>query len=365
MKVDVTKLGVIGIDRIVLSNFKIQNFEELEKKEIINKLEHIQRFEIKQKTFHLIYSEVIQADGESYNYATLEFNPNKIMYEHNIYNSSKKNMMECLEHIVSILATDNIVVDLKEAKIKEIELNITLDIAYETLDEIILLILKANKNKAIGVYSVGESYIPTKIKQDRCIYINTNTTSKDVTGKIIKIYDKTFEMYQKNNTSLDINLTRVEVLFGRDYYRNTVERLGVDNSLVSFLSSEIMEKIFFQAIETELKIKPFKEIKKIKSNLEKNFNNFRRNERAKRKERQKLKKLNKDIPKYLKEERGVFEYLRRESWIFDYEFLFEIVKKNVISKHQKDYERQIIKKYLNINNQQRLNNFLNLIFFTD
>ena len=46
MKVDTSRLGVIGIDRIVINNFKILNFEKLEKKEIVNDLEYVERFEI-------------------------------------------------------------------------------------------------------------------------------------------------------------------------------------------------------------------------------------------------------------------------------------------------------------------------------
>ena len=169
-------------------------------------------------------------------------------------------------------------------------------------------------------------------------------------------------MLHKHNKEIQSGLTRVEVLFGRDYYRYTLENMGLDNSLDTFLKASIAEQLFVKAIEYELKIKPMRELDKIKSNLEKAFNNFRRTERNKRKERNRLKKIGKEIPKYLKEERGVFEYLRRESWIFDYSFLYEIVKDNVVSKHRKDYERQIIKKYLNINNKQIFTSFLKLIF---
>ena len=34
MTVDYNKLGVIGVDRIVINNFKILNFEDLEKKKL-------------------------------------------------------------------------------------------------------------------------------------------------------------------------------------------------------------------------------------------------------------------------------------------------------------------------------------------
>ncbi len=366
MNIDSSKLGVIGIDRIVLSNFNIKNFEQLERKEITNKFEYIERFEIKEKAFHLVFSKNLKDSGEVYSYATLEFNANKIVNEHNIYNSSQAEVYSCLNQILKVLKNAGIDIDISEAKIRELEINITLDKSYSELSEVILLILRANYKKALGLYSATDSNVPEEIKRDRSIYINSKLdTKKDITGKVIKIYDKTFEMLYRNDLFLDRELTRVEVLFGRDYYRNIMEKINCDNSLKTFLETDVLKKIFYEALEQELKIKPIKQLEKIKTNLTKDFNNFRRNEKNKRIERMKLKKLSKNIPEYLKEERGVFEYLKRESWIFDYSFLLEIVKDNVISKHRKDYENQIKKKYLSIKNKQIYESFLNSIFFTD
>lgn len=366
MNIDSSKLEVIGIDRIVLSNFNIKNFEQLERKEITNKFEYIERFEIKEKAFHLVFSKNLKDSGEIYSYATLEFNANKIVNEHNIYNSSQAEVYNCLNQILKVLKNAGVDIDISEAKIRELEINITLDKSYSELNEVILLLLRANYKKALGLYSATDSNIPDKIKRDRSIYINSKLdTKKDITGKVIKIYDKTFEMLYRNNLFLDRELTRVEVLFGRDYYRNIMEKINCDNSLKTFLEVDILKKIFYEALEQELKVKPIKQLEIIKANLTKDFNNFRRNEKNKRIERMKLKKLSKNIPEYLKEERGVFEYLKRESWVFDYSFLLDIVKNNVISKHQKDYENQIKKKYLSIKNKQIYENFLNSIFFTD
>lgn len=364
MVIDYNKIGVIGVDRIVINNFKLLNFDKLEKKEIINKLETLQRYEIRNDLFHLIYTEVFRVDGTEYDFATLEFNPSKIKYGHNIYNASEVEVCSCLEEITKTLAAAGIEIDLSEAKIREVEINVTIDLAYEKLSEVVLLILKANHTRAIGVYSIlPTAHIPYKIKQDRCIYINNNRAeTNETTGKIIKIYDKTFEMERQHDINIERDLTRVEVLFGREYYRRITERLGLDNNLTTFLSSGIMQQLFTKAIENEVKEKPIRELDKIKTVLETAFVNFRRTESFKRSERIRLKKANRDIPKHLKEERGVFEYLKRESWIFDYTFLYEIVSKNVPTNHQADYEKQIIKKYLNIKNKQLFNSFLELIF---
>ena len=107
--------------------------------------------------------------------------------------------------------------------------------------------------------------------------------------------------------------------------------------------------------------KPKKHLLEIKKNLTYDFNNFRRNERFKRSEREKLKKAGKDIPVVFKEERGVFNYLKRKSWIFDYRFLYEIINEQISSRHKKVFERQI-KKYMNINNLELYEKFIKKIF---
>lgn len=147
-----------------------------------------------------------------------------------------------MNQILKVLKDAGVDLDISEAKIRELEINITLDKSYSELNEVILL-LRANYKKALGLYSATDSNIPDKIKRDRNIYINSKLdTKKDITEKVIKIYDKTFEMLYRNNIFLDRELTRVEALFGRDYYRNIMERINCDNSLKTFLEVNILKK---------------------------------------------------------------------------------------------------------------------------
>ena len=170
MIIDSSRLEVIGIDRIMINNFKILNFEKLEKKEIVNKQEYIERFEIKEKGFHLVYSNNLKATGEVYSFSTLEFNANKIKAEHNIYNSSVKEVYECLKRIVLDLKSGGIELDLTEAKIRELEINITFEKDYRDLQEVMLLLIRANHQKALGMYSATDADIPEQIKRDRIIF---------------------------------------------------------------------------------------------------------------------------------------------------------------------------------------------------
>lgn len=351
--IDKSRLNRIGIDRIVINNFTITNFDKLEKKEVTTNFEYIEKIEHKNRLFNLNYSINLKANGEIYTVSSLELNPNRNRDGHNIYNSSVKELLESLEEIRDTLNSYGITIDFINAKIKEIEINVTFEQEFFELEEVLLLVGRANYQKAIGMYSFFAEDIPAKIKKERSLYINSKMQDfrKDVSGKVIKFYDKTFELLTSKELSIDIPLTRIEVVYGRDYYRNAMDKENLTNSLYDLLTNgDILKKLFIESLEQELITKPEKYLETLKKNLSYNFMNFRRNERVKRLERKRYKEKGKEIPEHLREERGVFEYLDHNSWIFDYKFLLEIIEKNISSKHRKDYQRQVLKKYLNKNN---------------
>lgn len=351
--IDKSRLNQIGIDRIIINNFTITNFDKLEKKEVTTNFEYIEKIEHKNRLFNLNYSINLKANGEIYTVSSLELNPNKNRDGHNIYNSSAKELLEALEEIRDTLNSYGISIDFSKSKVKEIEINTTFEQEFSELEEVLLLVGRANFQKAIGMYSFFAEDIPAKIKKERSLYINSKMQDfrKDVSGKVIKFYDKTFELLTSKELSIGIPLTRIEVVYGRDYYRNAMDRENLTNSLYDLLTNgDILKKIFIEGLKQELIIKPEKYLETLKKNLSYDFMNFRRNERVKRLERKRYKEKGKEIPEHLREERGVFEYLDHNSWIFDYKFLLEIVEKNISSKHRKDYQGQVLKKYLNKNN---------------
>lgn len=361
MQIDLSKLGKIGIDRVVINNFSVLNFEELEKKEIVKAQDITEVIEVKDEMYILTYSRKTRADNEVYSYSTLEFNPCKIADGHNIYNADLKELKDAIAAIIKSLQFRGIEIDVSEAKIKEIEINITLPLSFEKLREVVLLIGRANYKKALGMYSFSNENIPDLIKKDRSLYLNSTEFKKENTGKVIKIYDKTFEIYTKQGILIDEELTRLEVLFGQDYYRSVVERFGSDNSLKAFIANDVIGEMFKQAITTEIVLRPQKYITVIKKRLTDEFLNFKRNEKVKREYRELLKIQKKEIPPEYKEERGVFEYLKKEAWIFDCSFLTEIINEHVTSKRRYDYVKQIEKKYKAIKNLSLLKDFLKKI----
>lgn len=353
--VDTTKLEKVGIDRIVLNNLKILNFDELEKEtrytannEIIEKIEYTEY-----GFFSMSYTRNGKKEtGETYHFSSLELNPSKIKNGHNIYNANLIDLKESLEIVLKKLRDIGIELDITEAKIKEVEIDMTLVADFETLQEVILLIGRANYKKALVISSFRNEDIPQRLKRDRNLYLNSKISDlkKGNSGKTIKLYDKTFEMLLHHNIKLDKELTRIEVLFGQDYFRSIMDRVGLDNNLKTFITNDVLEDIFIKSLTTELLIKPIKYLKKIKKNLTYDFNNFRRNENVKREYRKKYINQGKEVPECYKEERGVFKYLKNNSWIFDFSFLVEIVNKNIISNHRKDFEKQILKNYIHITN---------------
>ncbi|MEG0069778.1 MAG: hypothetical protein RR795_02850 [Cetobacterium sp.] len=363
MLVDKTRLNKIGIDRIVINNFKILNFDKLEKKQVTSKLECVQKLEKKTDLYNLTYSVATHEKEELYITSNLEINPNRIRDGNNIYNSTVNELKEALNKIIDLLLRDGIEIDLSEAKVKTIEINTTFRTNFVDLTEVLLLIGRANYKNSIGIYSFNDSNTHSTIKVERSLYINSkmNDYKKDITGKTIKFYDKTFELKSNHNIFLDDNLTRVEVLAGRDFYRNQVIKYNLTNSLAD-LKDDVLKDIFINSLENEVLTKPSKYLKVIKSNLIYEFFNFKRNEKIKRTERERLKKLSKEVPENYKETRGVLSYLDEKSWIFDYSFLQELVLKEVDSKHKSIYYKQIEKKYLNINNKYVYEKLLKSIF---
>ena len=362
--VEKNKLDKIGVDRISFNNFKILNFDELDNKEIISKSGRIiEKFETSDDFFTLRYSTTSNTDNEIFINSVLTFNAAKYIYGHNVYNSTLEDLKISIMKIIEKLKELGVQADFSEARIKELEINITFEQSFKEFSEVMTFIGRANYKKSIAISSFLKTNTFPEITKNRSLYINSKTPilKKENLGKIIKFYDKTFDMKINQNMELDKSLTRLEVLLGREYYKKTMEKNGYDNKLTTLLTNDFLKKIFTDSIEKEIVIKPRQYLDELKKSLADDFNNFRRNEQVKRKERERYKLQGKEIPELYREERGVFKYLEKNSWIFDYRFLYEIINEQISSRHKKDFERQI-KKYMNINNLELYEKFIKKIF---
>lgn len=358
MKIDKSKLNVIGIDRIVLNDIDILNFDTLDFDIVNDEKEQKKQIKIKDEFFKLFYSRNINKNtGEIYNTSLLEFNPIKIYYGHNIYNSDIKQLERGLNYIKETLSIKGIKIDFSKSKIKEIELNITIAQNFIEFSEIFELIGSANHKSALSISSFLNKDIPKEMVRTRTLYLNP-LGSKKSSGKTIKIYDKTYELMQSREMFIEEELTRVEILLGSNFLKSMLKKNGLSNDLKDFTNDDIIEKIYKESLVKEFVIKPMNYIENLKKDLRYKFKNFKRNEKVKREYREKLKAQGKEIPEEYKEERGVFEYLKKESWIFDACLLSEIVQKEVSTKDRKAYQIQIEKKYKNIKNFSIYKDFL-------
>ena len=236
MKVDLNRLGKIGIDRIVIYNFKVLNFNELEKEITNKKNEYSEKIEIKDRKYRMVFIKTTASTETKNNFTFLQFNPNKIKDGHNIYNSTIEEMENILNDIVEDLKKRGVMIDLTGARIKEIELNKTINTNFEDLNEIILFIARSNYKRAILFERHTTSDKVSEMKKASCLYINNNTTKSENVGKTIKIYDKTFELLSNQKINISEKLTRIEILLGREYLSYIMEKEGLTNDLKDFLN---------------------------------------------------------------------------------------------------------------------------------
>lgn len=361
MVVDRDKLGVVGVDRLTLYNLKVENFEELQKKQIISSNGRIEKFESSSEVYILNYSK-IEKSNNKYNTSELVLNPAKILNGHNIYNATLADIKKALNIVVDELRKVGVVIDLTEAKIKELEINITLDKPFDELQEVVNMLGCANSKNSLSIEIFKDELIQSLIKKSRTLYMNNRGEFEKSRGKTIRVYDKTFEMRKKQKIKLDRDITRVELLLGVNYFAYAMKKRGLDNGLMTLLANDCITDLFREGLEREFIVNAEKQVKKMKKTLVTEFKNFKRTEKIKRAAREKLKKAGKSIPSHYREERGVFKYLSQNAWIFDYNFLIEIVYNYVDKKHIKIYEKQVIKNYLKLNNYEVYKCFIEKLF---
>ena len=361
---------MIGIDRIILNKIKVNNFEVLEKKEVCTSTKFSQYLEIRNSLYEFKYSHHLPSNGEDYCISSLDFNPNVVLDGNNIENSSMEKLIKTLKIILSSIKENGIEVDLSEAAIKYLEINKNIKIDFGILQEVLLAVGRANFKKAFGQHSFLEEDIPKRIKKDRALYINLREEAynpeRPENLAALLVYDKEFEIFIKKKIILNYPLTRVEIKYGRDFYREEAKKLGYENTLETLINNpEILKALFTSKVEKYLFQETNKYIESIlKPNLEKDFISFKINEKKKRLLRKTYIAKGIKIPYELKEERGVFKYLEDNSWIFDAEFLKEIANRNIEINSRKRNIKHIEAKYGHLENYNLLKKLsMNLLGF--
>lgn len=333
------KLERVGIDKLVLSGIKI----ETDKKSLFTEGQGWveEKFEIKEEQFSIEKTIKLYESGEVRETTYLRFNPNKILHGHNIYNARNFELKESINRLISLLNDKNIHIDLSDAKISEIEININLDLTFEEYKEVFtLLFLKLPKLRKIGNINLNESY--KKLFQD-------STLDGGWKNHKVRVYDKKREVDDKN--LLDFELIRLEWWLSSSTYKYyATERFNIDNTLEALLEDHnILDKIFMELCHEKLFKEAYRYLEKeLVPNLELSYLEF--------KKQNKLARVTGRSSK-----RNVYKYLEDNSWIFDYSNL-----ENIISSHDKPHKTREIKRikdnYSHLDNKDKLSYLVGKIF---
>lgn len=294
---------------------------------------------MKEPSYTLDSTTRLYTSGKETSFKNLRFNPNKILSGHNIYNSRETELKAALLILIKELFQKGIDINLNEAKIKDVEINLNFNKPFLEVEEAFkLLFISVPHFKKISRCTRNKSY--KLMFQDETLLGNYTST-------LVTVYDKTEE---SKKLDLDLDVTRLEWRFLNrtfSYYANKKEK---DNSLNSILNSfELIDGIFIENTKKKLLEEGIKHLESvIKVNLEKEFIAFK-----------KFNKFGKELGK--KEKRGVYKHLEESCWIFDYTLLIEVVN-NHDKPHKTRETKTILKNYSNHNNLEKLNYLMEFIF---
>lgn len=341
MRFELEKTQRIGIDWLTLYNFEIEYEKDITIMQEIGNECLIEKVRIEESLYTLdISTRLYEHSNKITEFKSLRFNPNKILNGNNINNSQEEELVEAIEELKKILSKQGIKINLKNAKVKEIEININFNREFEDLKEVFeVLFIKSPDLKKISNYEGGLSY--KKMFIDRTVQGNW----KSFLGLA---YDKRKEV--NNINILSRPLSRLEWRFSNGIFNYYLNKNKIENSLENIIKNFNIIEIIFRDHTFKKLIEPgmvFIE-KKIKLELERGYLKF--------KEAAKFSRKNK-----LKEDRNVYKYLEENYWIFDKEFLIKIINKHDKEHKKREIER-IKKRYFHHNNLSKLDYLVKNIF---
>lgn len=325
----------IGVDHITLYNLTI-NINEVVKFESATVKNGVTIYKIAREFFTLKAVLDLKREEKELQ-VTLDFNPNHVLYGNNFGNSRSEELKEALEKIVKYLKNVGITLNYEKARIGNVEINRNLDLDFNEYFEVFFICVSGNKKaKIITGCNFHKKY--SDMLEHQTIYCNT----QKYTGKI---YNKTLEQSEKRGNEVPKGTTRIEWYFKRGYFKEVLERKGYTNSFKEILENFGIIEIIFNEYSLEKFINTgIKNISdKIKPNLWTGYRNFKRTVELQKKTKRKIS-------------RGVFNFLDEEYWIFDYNFLIEILKIETKNNFSREKAR-IEKDFLIHNNLTKFNKF--------
>ncbi|MGL4934644.1 MAG: hypothetical protein ACRC51_04145 [Cetobacterium sp.] len=332
----------IGIDRIVLYNFEIKCLNVHKRYEEVSDEYYQEKVSIKTEIAELTSVTRLFADEKNTikEFKQLSFNPNRILYGHNIYNSRGEELKAALDILIKHFSDNGVEIDLTNAKIAELEMNINIFRSFKELHEaLLLLLIKSKRLKRISDFKKNKSL--KNMFTPGSLIARWGPTA-------CQAYDKTSEI--GNEELLNEPLTRIEWTLLSRVITHLSKSLQLDLSLHGIIHNfENIEKVFRYLVLEKLKKPADKYIEmELKNNLDKGYATFKA-----------LAKQDRKIG--MKERRNVYKFLEDEYWIFDYSLLEEILrryeKKNLIREI-----KRIREKYIHHDGFEQLNRLVDNIF---
>ncbi|MDR3259535.1 MAG: hypothetical protein LBT51_08015 [Fusobacteriaceae bacterium] len=332
-----------GIDKIALFNFKFETDGKWKVQHEDRDNQIIEKIIIKDELFSIVSAYAIYFDenGEAKEkyFDQLQFNPNKVLEGHNVRNSNTTDLSNAIKKLKKILESKQIYIDLSNAKIMEIELNINIPIDFDEYKTVFqLFINQFNAPKFIGRFIKSEKLEDCRADESYFTKINKKSTfiiySKDVESKLRQ------------------KITRLEYRYSNDTYRYMTNIYSMTNSLEDLLNHPEMIKILFlHNAKKQFMHKTFTYIEQnIKPILEREYIRFKATNKFARKNKK-------------KESRDIYKYLSQYN-IFDYSFLIELISK-FDQEHLSREAKVIMHKYGHYDNLERLNFVLNYLLTTE
>lgn len=339
VNLDASKIFRIGIDWLTLYNFEISYNSNLYITERVTEEFYQEKFLLDEPSYTLDSTTRLYADGKETNFKNLRLNPNRILNGHNVYNSRVDELKQALLVLIEELKQKGIDLNLSEAKIKDVEINLNINKPFLELKEALELIFVSTPHlKKISRYTGNKSY--RSMFQDETLLGNYSSS-------LVTAYDKTEE---SKKLDVELDITRLEWRFLNKTFSYFAKSKELNNSLNTILTNfSLIDEIFIHNTRTRLIEKGIHHLERnLKVNLEREFIAFK-----------KANKLGKELGK--KEKRGVYRYLEEKCWIFDYSFLIELVDK-YDKPHKTRETKTITKSFSNHNNLEKLNYLMEFIF---
>ena len=330
----------IGIDWLSLYNFDIEYDKSVEFTTEITAEYKQERIRIEDPIFMIDSYERIYESGKVSRFKVLRFNPNKILFGHNIFNSREVELKESLDYLKKLLYGRGIRLNLENAKIREIEININFEKDFNEYQEALEIMFISSPNlKKISNYNGGQKH--------SSMFLDGTFQANWKTYKCIA-YDKKREV--ENKELIKTNLTRIEWQMKSYIYCYYLEQLGLDSTLDCLIKNiEIIDYIFREHTKKKLVKNAYSYIdNSLKPNLERGYLRFKESSALGRKIGVKI-------------ERNVYNYLEKNYWIFDYTYLINIIEK-YNTKNKKREKERVKNKYFHHNNLDKFNYLMEYIF---